>query len=192
MKNIRDYTPYKYNNEKEYTLIEPHIYKTMEPPSTNGIKLKQIEDKELENTLKGLNNWREGEGREKAFYVIDYNGKRYYKDPDDEKNSEEYHVFREVDLKPIYVTSIVFEPEPELGENEPTDILISQYPLEDILEKFNVSCYDDYKDENESDKENSYIEFQSYDVEDVINLRSIIGKHVYNVNEGNVVNLRIE
>lgn len=192
MKNIRDYTPYKYSNEKVYTLIEPHIYRTMEERPTDGISLKHIGDKELERTLRNSNDWKKGEGREEAFYVIDYNGKRYYKDPDDEENNKEYTIFKEVDLKPIYVASIVFEPEPEYGENEPSDPLISQYPLEDILEKFNVGCYDNFQDENESDKKNSYIEFQSYDLEDIIELRSIIGKHVYNVEEGNIIHLKIE
>ncbi|HCD3015104.1 TPA: hypothetical protein NBM48_000099 [Corynebacterium striatum] len=44
-----------------------------------------------------------------------------------------------------YVTSLSFEQEPELGEGDsPQDI--SQYPLEDILEEFEVQIEDFYED----------------------------------------------
>jgi len=191
MKNIRDYTPDKYENEKEYTLIEPHIYRTMEVRSDNGISLEGISDKEVEKALREMNDWKKGEGREEEFLYMDYNGIRYYKDSDD--NDEDYTIFKEEDLKPIFVTSIVFEPEPELGENDPSNPLVSQYPLCDILDEYMVYCWDDYKTENEQDKVNSYVEFASPDINDIIKLReAIIGKRVYNVQEGEFVNLKIE
>ena len=92
----------------------------------------------------------------------------------------------------MYVTSLVFEPEPELDENEPTDAYISQYPLEDILDKFFCECCDDYLEENTNDRVNSYVEFGSEDIEDIKSLRSIIGKHVYNKQEGEYIDLVIE
>ncbi|SDM59556.1 hypothetical protein [Lachnospira pectinoschiza] len=92
----------------------------------------------------------------------------------------------------IYVTSIVFEPEPELEENEPSDPYVSQYPLEDILDEFFVYCNDMYEKENESDKNHSYVEFASEEIDDIKKLLSIIGKHVYNKQEGEYVDLKIE
>ena len=78
-----------------------------------------------------------------------------------------------------YVTSLSFEQEPELEEgNSPSDI--SQYPLEDILDKFYVYISDFYYELNENSSIICYQEFASDHIEDIRNLRSIIGKHVYN------------
>ena len=81
----------------------------------------------------------------------------------------------------IYVTSLSFAQEPEYEEGEYADD-ISQYPLEDILE--NYSCYvsDLYHELNVTGSEVCYLEFASPDIEDIKNLRTIIGKHVYNRN----------
>ena len=92
----------------------------------------------------------------------------------------------------IYVTSIIYESEPELEENEPSESFISQYPLEDILDEFFVYCEDMYEKENESDKNHSYVEFASEKIDDIKKLLSIIGKHVYNKLEGEYVYLKIE
>ena len=86
---------------------------------------------------------------------------------------------------------LVFEPEPEYDENEPTDE-ISQYPLEDILEKFFCLISDDYEEENANDPSNCYIEFSSEDIEDIRGVITIIGKHVYNKENGEYVDLIIE
>jgi hypothetical protein len=51
---------------------------------------------------------------------------------------------------------------------------------------------DDYPTENANDSKNSYVEFSSDDIEDIRNVRSIIGKHVYNRDEGEYVELVIE
>ena len=91
-----------------------------------------------------------------------------------------------------YVTSIMFEQEPEYGENQPSDALISQYPLEDILEEFYVVAGDMYPAENKNDPVNSYIEFSSPDIGDIQSLLRIVGKHVYNQDNGNSVLLMIE
>lgn len=91
-----------------------------------------------------------------------------------------------------YVTSIMFEQEPEYGENQPSDALISQYPLEDILEEFYVVAGDMYPAENKNDPVNSYIEFSSPNIGDIQSLLQIVGKHVYNRDNGNSVLLMIE
>ncbi len=44
--------------------------------------------------------------------------------------------------------TLIFEQESEFNENQPSDFYVSQYPLEDILDKFNCSCGDFYEDEN--------------------------------------------
>lgn len=80
----------------------------------------------------------------------------------------------------IYVTSLTFEQEPDLGEEE-SPSFISQYPLEDILDKFYVYVSDFYEDKNEHSEHTCYQEFGAPDMEDIRKLRSIIGKHVYNV-----------
>lgn len=72
------------------------------------------------------------------------------------------------------------------------DDFVSQYPLEDILDEFYIYCYDSYDEENASDKKNSYVEFTSEDIEDIRKVLDIIGKHVYNVTEGENVKLVIE
>jgi hypothetical protein len=85
-----------------------------------------------------------------------------------------------------YVTSLAFEQEPELGEGEsPSNI--SQYPLEDILDEFDVYVSDFYEDLNAKSEKVCYQEFSSPDIEDVRNLRSIIGKHVYDNGEKLVI-----
>lgn len=79
----------------------------------------------------------------------------------------------------IYITSLSFVQEPEFGEGEGADE-ISQYPLEDILDKFYCYVSDFYKELNTSDSKICYLEFASPDISDIRALREIIGKHVYN------------
>ena len=99
----------------------------------------------------------------------------------DEKYSSE--VYTEID-KGIYkygnniVTSLCFEQEPELEEGkDSTDI--SQYPLEDILDKYNVYISDFYNENNAHATPKCCLEFCSSCEKNIRNLRSIIGKHVY-------------
>ena len=76
------------------------------------------------------------------------------------------------------VTSLCFEQEPELDEGkDSTDI--SQYPLEDILDKYNVFVSDFYKGKNAQATQKCYLEFCGKREESIRGLRSIIGKHVY-------------
>ena len=82
------------------------------------------------------------------------------------------------DSEEMYVTSLAFEQEPELGEGEtPKDI--SQYPLEGILEQFGVCVSDFYDELNAQSESTCYQEFGSSDLEHVRKLLGIVGKHVY-------------
>lgn len=102
------------------------------------------------------------------------------------------NIYRKTSEDSPYFASIVFEQEPEYDENEPSDSEISQYPLEDILDKFLCSCSDYYEEVNAEDPVNSYIEFESDDIGALKNLLSIVGKHVYNRDDGDSVELVIE
>ena len=64
--------------------------------------------------------------------------------------------------------------------------------MEDILEKFFCYVSDDYTEENEKDPVNCYIEFASEDMEDIRNILTVVGKHVYNKDNGEYVALIIE
>ena len=82
----------------------------------------------------------------------------------------------------LYVTSLIFVQEPEYDEGEFADG-ISQYPLEDVLDKYLCHVSDFYEELNQGDSIECYLEFASYDIDDIRSLRNIIGKHVYNISE---------
>ena len=78
--------------------------------------------------------------------------------------------------------SLTFEQEPELGEgHDSTEI--SQYPLEDILDRFLVYVSDFYKKENAEKKAECCLEFSSSSIDQIKALSTIVGKHVYNREE---------
>ncbi len=81
-----------------------------------------------------------------------------------------------------YVTSISFEQEPEYGEGTDSSD-ISQYPLEDILDKYCVAVEDFYENLNDGSDNTCYLEFTGASMEDIENLLQIVGKHVYNRRE---------
>lgn len=196
MKNIRFYEAEKYNSD-DYKKVEDMIYKTADKKTYGeSLALKGCSDTELVSKLLKSEDWAQGSGKFLEDYMIlTYDGKRYYRKIDNigtDKDIvfEDLHDPNEKDV--IYVTSIVFEPEPELEENEPSDPYVSQYPLDDILDEFFVYCNDMYEKENESDKNHSYVEFASEKIEEIRDLLSIIGKHVYNKQEGEYVYLKIE
>lgn len=91
----------------------------------------------------------------------------------------------------IYVTSLSFVQEPEFDEGS-SAAEISQYPLEDILDRFLCYISDFYPELNTADSVECYQEFAGSTVEDLRKLRSIIGKHVYNKEDGQYVKLCIE
>lgn len=81
--------------------------------------------------------------------------------------------------KDRFVTCLSFQQEPELGEGmNAADI--SQYPLEDILDRFSVYVSDFYKEINSADSKTCILEFSGFTLQDIQKLRGIIGKHVYN------------
>lgn len=91
-----------------------------------------------------------------------------------------------------YVTSLSFEQEPELGEGE-SPARISQYPLEDILDRFSVWVSDFYPDLNTAAAQTCYQEFASDDIDNLRALRGeIIGRHVFLRTDGTAVHLVIE
>ena len=77
------------------------------------------------------------------------------------------------------MTSVSFEQEPEFEEGDSSKN-ISQYPLEDILDKFFVYVSDFYPALNDGKSNECYLEFSSDDIEDIKKVREILGKHVYN------------
>jgi hypothetical protein len=94
-----------------------------------------------------------------------------------------------------YVISLSFQQEPEAGEGC-TGADISQYPLEDILEKFLVHVSDFYPELNTVTSTVCVLEFCSPDIQHLVALRGLIGKHVFNKtiieNEQRYVQLMIE
>ena len=78
----------------------------------------------------------------------------------------------------IFVTSLSFQQEPELGEGVDAEH-ISQYPLEDLLDHFTVYISDFYKELNVNTSI-CHLEFAGFDLASIQNLQQIIGKHVYN------------
>ncbi len=90
-----------------------------------------------------------------------------------------------------FVTSLCFEQEPEHEEGA-SAAEISQYPLEDILDKYYVYISDYFEELNIQESRICCLEFCSDNIDDVRQLRSIIGKHVYNKESGGVVHLIVE
>ena len=110
--------------------------------------------------------------------IENYNAEKY---SDDKYRKLEEGIYECVDNDGdnLYVTSLSFVQEPELEEGENASD-ISQYPLEDILDEFYCHISDFYENWNTSDSIKCYYEFAAMDIEDIQNLRNIIGKHVYN------------
>ena len=107
----------------------------------------------------------------------------------------------------IYVTSLSFVQETkylegikaeELSEYSKKEIketmtyCISQYPLEDILDKFSCYVSDFYEQLNSFKSKISYLEFASPNLQNIQNLRQIIGKHVFIKRNGDYSELIIK
>lgn len=91
----------------------------------------------------------------------------------------------------LYVTSLSFVQEPEYDEGTSAEY-ISQYPLEDILDKFLCHISDFYPAQNTRESEICHQEFASTKLDNIKNLRSVIGKHVYNKENDGRIKLVIE
>lgn len=86
------------------------------------------------------------------------------------------------DSNDIFVTSLTFEMEPECYDEEnasPSNL--TQIPIEGILDEFNLFVTDFYEQLNQSSEIICYQEFGSLDLEDIKNLRTLIGKRFYAV-----------
>ena len=157
MKNIQLYLAEKYKDNEKYKPIQDGIYQTT-IKFDNGFKMLTDEEaKEFENIHPG----------EELF---EHEGLKYMRDEDGK-------LFRQ-EVEDDYVMSLSFEQEPEFRENS-NDQMVSQYPLEDVLDKYLVFVSDSYDALNEEDKERCYVEFASNDLKDLEALKEIIGKHVY-------------
>lgn len=86
------------------------------------------------------------------------------------------------DSNDIFVTSLTFEMEPECyGEENASPSNLMQIPIEGILDEFNLFVTDFYEQLNQSSEIICYQEFGSLDLEDIKNLRTLIGKRFYAV-----------
>lgn len=86
------------------------------------------------------------------------------------------------DSNDIFVTSLTFEMEPECyGEENASPTNLTQIPIEGILDEFNLFVTDFYEQLNQSSEIICYQEFGSLDLEDIKNLRTLIGKRFYAV-----------
>lgn len=104
--------------------------------------------------------------------IIDYKDEKYCSGAYEEIERGIYKTGKNI------VTSLCFQQEPELDEGmDSSDI--SQYPLEDILDRFNVYISDFYKEKNNRKSSECYLEFCGTKLEYIRGLRTIIGKHVY-------------
>lgn len=90
-----------------------------------------------------------------------------------------YKTFDDFMRQDCYVTSLMFEQEPEYGEGSSSKD-ISQYPLEDILDKYCVAVQDFYEKLNDGNSNKCVLEFSGGDITDIENLLGIVGKHIYN------------
>lgn len=123
--------------------------------------------------------------------IKNYNAKKYEEEKYTKVEEGIYKILDDWNHKDLYVTSLSFEQEPELEEGEDASY-ISQYPLEDILDKYLVYISDFYEDLNKEDSKTCYQEFASSNLDDIKGLREIINKHVYNKEEDGKIKLIIE
>ena len=86
------------------------------------------------------------------------------------------------DSNDIFITSLTFEMEPECyGEENASPSNLTQIPIEGILDEFNLFVTDFYEQLNQSSEIICYQEFGSLDLENIKNLRTLIGKRFYAV-----------
>lgn len=105
------------------------------------------------------------------YYAAKYDNEQEYR-----KVEEDIYQYTE-DGEELYVTSLSFEQEPEYGEGE-SAADISQYPLEDILDEYLCHISDFYEEFNVEESKTCFIEFASPEIQDIRNLRGIIGKEI--------------
>ena len=122
--------------------------------------------------------------------IENYKAEKYSCEEYQEIEKDIYRMLDE-DEDELFVTSVSFVQEPDLGEGANASD-ISQYPLEDILDRFYCHVSDFYEELNTEDADKCILEFGSPELQDVVNLRSIIGKHVYSKEAEGTAQLVIE
>ena len=68
----------------------------------------------------------------------------------------------------------------------------TQYPLEDILDKYLVNCTDVMEEKEEDDKRIFIFEIEGDDEENIKAIAGLVGKRVYNYEDGDYIKLGIE
>ncbi len=116
---------------------------------------------------------------------------RFFNSPNYKKKN-----YREVEkaifqFDSLYLTSISFQQEPDLGEGTSAKD-ISQYPLEDILDETGTFVHDFYNNLNTEESDVCFLELASTRIENIRALLNLIGKHVYNREDNGSVELIIE
>ena len=79
----------------------------------------------------------------------------------------------------LFVTTLSFEQEPSLGEGK-NAADISQFPMEDLLDRFYVHISDYYPTLNTAKSATCYVEFAGSKIEYIQSLTSIVGRRVKN------------
>lgn len=85
--------------------------------------------------------------------------------------------------EPVYCVTLYSE----LEEGEDT-----QYPLEDILDEYFVNCTDVMEEKEEDGKRIFIFEIECQDVETAKTIAGLVGKRVYNYEDGDYIELGIE
>ena len=85
--------------------------------------------------------------------------------------------------EPVYCITLYAE----LEDGEDT-----QYPLEDILDKYYVNCTEVMEEKEEADKRIFTFEIEGEDAEAIKTIAGLVGKRVYNYEDGAYIKLGIE
>ena len=84
---------------------------------------------------------------------------------------------------PVYCVTLYAE----LEDDEDT-----QYPLEDVLDKYYVNCTEVIEEKEEAGKHIFIFEIEGEDEDSIRTIAGFVGKRVYNYQEGDYIKLGIE
>ena len=117
--------------------------------------------------------------------IKNYTPEKYSK-PDFQKIEEGIYKtkcpYKTIFNEDIFVTSLSFEMEPErYCEEDASPRNLTQVPIEGLLDEFGLFVIDFYEELNEASETICYQEFGSFDLADIQQLRTIIGKRFYAV-----------
>lgn len=84
---------------------------------------------------------------------------------------------------PVYCLTLYAE----LEDGEDT-----QYPLEDVLNQYYVNCTEVMEEKEEAGKRIYIFEVEGENAENIKSIAGLVGKRVYNYNDGNYIKLGIE